>query len=405
MTLALRLASALLAAALLGTILACGSGAKPAAGGAPIATKADNTGVADYTGPAPEAAPGPSPEKSPLAVDEAEEAERAQRLRDRGRRDELRKARPAALAKLAKEDAAYLLAKAELEATRKLNLCTALVATRDERARDGNAREADRLDGIVRADCDGIVKLFPGTAAARDAADMRGGKRVPARALPPDPDDPKAIPADRMPGGVRAVDAVAIEEWGVGLAPVPAPVVTEGVLRDIPYRSFRAGDIEVDVFGDPDSPARIEFGVGGASADAAAAQERCIDALASLLDSAGDRRLLRSIGRTGGLKVRGGLTFEVTAATAPHAHGFWRVAVYSRARLEESRAAPGELGAITAAKPEPPRGATAPASAASPSFAPSRPGGSVYVQGYTKKDGTYVAPYTRSAPGTKGGKR
>lgn len=31
----------------------------------------------------------------------------------------------------------------------------------------------------------------------------------------------------------------------------------------------------------------------------------------------------------------------------------------------------------------------------------SEPGKDVYVHGYTRKDGTHVAPYTRSAPGTK----
>ena len=30
-------------------------------------------------------------------------------------------------------------------------------------------------------------------------------------------------------------------------------------------------------------------------------------------------------------------------------------------------------------------------------------GGSVHVSGYTRKDGTYVAPYTRSAPGSSSG--
>jgi hypothetical protein len=31
--------------------------------------------------------------------------------------------------------------------------------------------------------------------------------------------------------------------------------------------------------------------------------------------------------------------------------------------------------------------------------------GTVYVKGYTRKDGTYVAPHTRSAPGSGGGRR
>lgn len=32
-------------------------------------------------------------------------------------------------------------------------------------------------------------------------------------------------------------------------------------------------------------------------------------------------------------------------------------------------------------------------------------GKDVHVRGYTRKDGTYVPPHTRSAPGTKGGSR
>ena len=400
MTLALRLTAGLLSAILLGTILACGSGSKPERGSGAIATKGDPS--SPLASPASGLAPIPESGESRLAADEAEEAERAQGLRDRRRRDELRKVRPAALAKQAEEDVAYSLAKAELEATRKLNFCTALVASRDEHARKGNARETDRLDGVVRAECDEIVKLFPGTTAAREAGELRSGRLVSARALPPDPDDPKLIPGHRMPDGVRAVDAVALEEWGSELLPVPAPVVTQGVLRDVPYRSFRSGDIEVNVFGDPDSPACIELGVSKSCPDAAAAKERCIATLASLLDSAGDRCLLKSLKRTGETKLRGGLTFEVTAETAPDAHGFWWVAVYSRALLDASRATPQELGSITAPKAEAPRGNAQPAP---PTFAPSRPGGSVFVRGYTRKDGSYVPPHTRSAPGTRTGKR
>jgi Staphylococcal nuclease homologue len=44
-------------------------------------------------------------------------------------------------------------------------------------------------------------------------------------------------------------------------------------------------------------------------------------------------------------------------------------------------------------------------SAASSGYSGSSSGGSVSVRGYTRSDGTYVAPYTRSAPGRGGGRR
>jgi hypothetical protein len=39
------------------------------------------------------------------------------------------------------------------------------------------------------------------------------------------------------------------------------------------------------------------------------------------------------------------------------------------------------------------------------SSGPSSSDGTVYVKGYTRKDGTYVRPHTRSAPGSGGGRR
>lgn len=145
--------------------------------------------------------------------------------------------------------------------------------------------------------------------------------------------------------------------------------------------------------------------------------------------------MLRSLRPGTDLKKAGRLTFEVTPPTAEDSYGGWWVSVYDEAELDSSRASPTELEDITVAKkdvaaseagpaaggsPNPLVGAApgqTPTGGASPTPGPgawtaddlkaARPGGGsgdrVYVHGYTRKDGTYVHPHTRSAP--SGGRR
>ena len=179
-------------------------------------------------------------------------------------------------------------------------------------------------------------------------------------------------------------------------------MIDKGVLKHVPYQSFRAGDYEFNVYGDPDHPACLEIGVGKTLLKSTSAKERCLNFMTTLLKDPGDRVLLKSLKTTEDIKKRGSLTFEVTPETAVDAYGWWWVSVYDTVVLDKSRASPQELASITTPSKPPQSSGSASSSSWSPQqLALARPGGgTVFVQGYSRKDGTYVHSHTRSAPGS-----
>ena len=100
--------------------------------------------------------------------------------------------------------------------------------------------------------------------------------------------------------------------WGKTLARIPSTVVDVGVLRNIPYFSFRAGEYEMNVYGDPDAPCCIEVGIHKELLTDKTAQKNCIDFITSLFPHAKDRELIAALDLKKDLKVRKGLTFEIT---------------------------------------------------------------------------------------------
>ena len=220
--------------------------------------------------------------------------------------------------------------------------------------------------------------------------------------------------AHRLSDAQTCRGTAARQPWGCDLEPIPATVIDKGILRHVPYKSFRAGDYEANVYGDPDEPAGLEVGVYGSAARSQHAKDQCIDFMAAVLNDSADRDVLRSLRLALDIKKRGCLTFEVTPTTAEDSYGGWWVSVYDPTALDRSRASPQELVEITVPKPsstarEQP--AISPQQLASPAasvpiwtprqYALARPGGkTVYVHSCVRKDGTYVHDHVRGAPGS-----
>jgi len=204
-------------------------------------------------------------------------------------------------------------------------------------------------------------------------------------------------------------------------------VVTTGTLANVPYQSFRCGPngvFEMNIYGDPDHPAGVEMGVYAPLTADDSAKTRCLDFVASMMGDKTDIAVLRQLNREKDLIKRGGLSLEVTPPTADDSMGGWWVSVYLDDAIAKARASEEEMKQISVqrtalkAEAEPPatRQAaantnTAPAEATGPAptswtssdLSYARPttgsGGSVYVNGYYRRDGTYVHSYTRSSPG------
>ena len=158
---------------------------------------------------------------------------------------------------------------------------------------------------------------------------------------------PEAQSARKFPNRTRCRQAAALKPWGRDLAQIPSTVIDKGVLRDVPYTSYRAGDYELNVYGDPAAPAGFEIGIHKETIKSDAAKKNCFDLISQLLDDPADRAVLASLKKDIDKKVRAGVTFEVTPPTAEDAYGGWWVSVYDEAVLDRSRATPKELEKIT----------------------------------------------------------
>jgi hypothetical protein len=190
--------------------------------------------------------------------------------------------------------------------------------------------------------------------------------------------------------------------------------------------SHRSGSYEMNIYGDPSSPSCVEIGINPPLLDNAQAKANCRSFIKSILTDPADQKIVDTLKEKIDSQERNGITFEVTPPTAEDAYGGWWISVYSTKALDESRASAQELAEITTArkrvsttasttpanyegvpgdwsdtelqKSRPPKPVTtvSPQRIPAPIAIPSS--GLVYVRGYTRKDGTYVQPYTRRAP-------
>ena len=216
-----------------------------------------------------------------------------------------------------------------------------------------------------------------------------------------------------LPGRTRCRQTAASQAWAKDLKQIPSTVIDNGVLRFVPYTSYRAGEYELNVYGDPAQPACVEIGIQGALLKKPEARRQCLALVTALLDSADDRKLLASLNLEVDKKTRDGLTFEITPPTAPDAYGGWWVSVYDEKALDRARATPAELRAITTTR-DAVKKASPPSDAKGPAVEPIAAGRwgaddltqartrkdvaeekqAVYSPTFTKKDGVYVPDRT-----------
>jgi hypothetical protein len=246
---------------------------------------------------------------------------------------------------------------------------------------------------------------------------------------------------NRTPNWKHIVLNLSKQPLAQNLKQIPATVIDKGILRNVPYVSFRGGeDYEVNIYGDLDNPAGFEVGVYRKLLVDGAAKENCLQFVESLLYDSADKETLGKLKREKDGATRNGLTFEITPPTDEDAYLGWWISIYDENRLDLARASESELERISTAKtPTTPKPTTTqenrgwsaeemklarpvqtyqtPSYPARSTYNPPRPaapsttynsrgsspsptytGGRVYVRGYTRKDGTYVQPHTRSAP-------
>jgi hypothetical protein len=146
---------------------------------------------------------------------------------------------------------------------------------------------------------------------------------------------------------------LARQPWASDLRPIPATVIDKGMLRNVPYQSFRCkDDYEVNIYGDLAHPAGIEAGVYRKLVGDDSAKSNCVNFLAGVLGNSTDRDIVNRLDRGRDLKNRDGITFEITPPSAEDAYMGWWVSVYSERELNLARASDEELKNISVPKAE-----------------------------------------------------
>ncbi len=119
---------------------------------------------------------------------------------------------------------------------------------------------------------------------------------------------------------------------------IPATLIDNGEFKNVPYKSFRVNDfIELNIYGDPEDPAGLEFGVYGVRSHVPKLRKTLRSYLAGFLTSRAEVAALYGLDFNGGLKQVGCLTFEITPKSAPDAYGAWWISIYDKKRLDGLR--------------------------------------------------------------------
>ncbi|PWU15931.1 MAG: hypothetical protein C5B50_14575 [Verrucomicrobia bacterium] len=141
------------------------------------------------------------------------------------------------------------------------------------------------------------------------------------------------------------------QSWATNLRQIPATVIDNGVLKNVPYTSFRCGeDYEINIYGDPDHPAGIEAGVYRSLLENKPAKNNCISLLSAALREPEGKEILHRLDLVRDLKTDRGLTYEITPPSALDAYAGWWISVYSEKGLELARASDQELKQICVSK-------------------------------------------------------
>jgi hypothetical protein len=120
---------------------------------------------------------------------------------------------------------------------------------------------------------------------------------------------------------------------------IPATTITTGEFARIPYLSFRINRrVEMNVYGNPEDPVAIEFGVyERRTSEIDRFKKITRTYLAGLLDDRHEIAALYSLEDKGGKTTVGDLTFQVTPPEAPDSDGGWWISIYEHKRLDAFR--------------------------------------------------------------------
>jgi hypothetical protein len=151
-----------------------------------------------------------------------------------------------------------------------------------------------------------------------------------------------------LPPWRQLVNDLRLDDAVRELRQIPATMIDEGVFRNVPYLSFRLNDlIELNIYGDPDAPAGVEFGAYGKLRSSRKVHERLRAFVAGYTGSRAGIAALYSLPFTGGSKQVGDVILEITPPSAPDAYGAWWIGAFNPAKLDAVRMGDADYLALT----------------------------------------------------------
>jgi hypothetical protein len=197
---------------------------------------------------------------------------------------------------------------------------------------------------VIQTNGDDLLVLTPYAAYNFSRSNIKEIKTEPAGAA-------RSAVGNAFPDFHQTILFLSKQSWATNLTPIPATVIDKGILRNVPYSSFRCGeDYEINIYGDLDQPSGLEIGIYRNLLDSKLAQNHCVAFISDLLSQSADKELVRGLDLKKDLKTRGSLTFEVTPPSAEDSYNGWWISVYSEQQLNLSRASDAEMKQITISK-------------------------------------------------------
>jgi len=132
------------------------------------------------------------------------------------------------------------------------------------------------------------------------------------------------------------------------LQQIPATTIDSGLLKNIPYLSFRINEqSEFNVYGDPHDPVAIEFGMYGRQRRSSKYQQIIREFLAGHLHSREEIAALYSLDLRGDEERAGRLAFKIIPPEQADAYGGWWIIVYDPRRIDQARVSNARYAAVT----------------------------------------------------------
>lgn len=129
---------------------------------------------------------------------------------------------------------------------------------------------------------------------------------------------------------------------------IPATSIDNGLLRNIPYLSFRVNQLsELNVYGDPNDPVAIEFGILGGGNFTDRRRRVFREFIAGHLDTREQISALYSLGKDRREAHADKLTFRLISPDDADGYGGWWLVVYRADKIDSARVSNKQYAKVT----------------------------------------------------------